>query len=360
MMMLPVFLWTVSFLFSSFVLSESGDDDLLAKEVICTSTLALTQHALSCYLDDDPVEEITFASICKQYQRHQCTNATLKAQYFTFENLQNFRNELQVHLRDVSIPAPEIKQATDMNDAGEIFIWFEHNHPYVLKPKFQVEIWGAEPANKLITFKIDYRNFSISRDRLGGDGLYYTRVRAKPVEYFDGDWSKWSSNVSFSVRTHDKPSLNIPIIISMVLVFLLLFSGFGVFKYRIQIKDYITPSIPHPKATLAQMERAKGGLPFAFSPEIFRDVFIHRVDYVKEKPQDPQLQASLDELPYSWSVCEMDTNLDVQFPKEQSHLKIRLLNESELSKETETSGQTPRQECKDEAYVTMSSLFKTQ
>lgn len=112
------------------------------------------------------------------------------------------------------------------------------------------------------------------------------------------------------------------------------------------------------------------GLPFTFSPEIFSDVFIHRVDYVDEKPSDPELEDSLDECCYSQtsssnaSVSEMDMNSEERLPKEQSHLKIRLLDESDLSKGRENSSfqgvMAPQRECKDEAYVTMSSLFKTQ
>ncbi len=60
----------------------------------------------------------------------------------------------------------------------------------------------------------------------------------------------------------------------------------------------------------------------------------------------------------------MDMKADDCLPREQSHLKIRLLDESDLLKESEhgssQSVTAPQRECKDEAYVTMSSLFKTQ
>ncbi|KAL0162771.1 hypothetical protein M9458_042167, partial [Cirrhinus mrigala] len=105
-------------------------------------------------------------------------------------------------------------------------------------------------------------------------------------------------------------------------------------------------------------------------PEIFSDVFIHRVDYVDEKPCAPESQDDLDEHCYSQasssraSVSEMDMKADECLPREQSHLKIRLLDESDLSKDSENGSSqsitSPQRECKDEAYVTMSSLFKTQ
>ncbi|RXN27018.1 interleukin-7 receptor subunit alpha-like isoform X2 [Labeo rohita] len=219
---------------------------------------------------------------------------------------------------------------------------------------------------------MDYRNVSVSKERLGGDGFYYTRVRAKPAGYFDGNWSEWSSNVSFTIKsssfTTTEKNFDLPKVgYIMTFVVLMLIIAFATLRWRTQIKDYITPNIPHPKATLAQMHR---GLPFTFSPEIFSDVFIHRVDYVDEKPCAPEPQDDLDEHCYSQasssraSVSEMDMKADECLPKEQSHLKIRLLDNSDLSKDSENGSSqsitSPQRECKDEAYVTMSSLFKTQ
>uniref|UniRef100_A0A673FW91 Interleukin-7 receptor subunit alpha-like n=1 Tax=Sinocyclocheilus rhinocerous TaxID=307959 RepID=A0A673FW91_9TELE len=248
-----------------------------------------------------------------------------------------------------------------MEDTEEVFIWFEHIHEYVKNPEFQLEIWRDEIPIRPI---IKYRNYSISRDRLVGDGVYYTRVRAKPWDFFAGDWSEWSSNATFTITKKNFPKVGFIITFFVILVLII---GLGTLRWRAHIKDYITPNIPHPKATLAQMQR---GLPFTFSPEIFSDVFIHRVDYVDEKPSSTELQDGLDECRYSQasssrtSVSEMDMKADGCLPREQSHLKIRLLDESDLLKESEhgssQSVTAAQRECKDEAYVTMSSLFKTQ
>lgn len=184
-------------------------------------------------------------------------------------------------------------------------------------------------------------------------------------------------DVNYDTRSTFTIKANLPKVTSLLSlhitigcsVFLVLIISLGALLWRTHIKDYITPNIPHPKATLAQMHRAREGLPFTFSPEIFSDVFIHRVDYVDEKPSALEFEDGLDECCYSQtsslntSLSEMDMN-DEQLPREKSHLKIRLLDESDLSKGRENSGHqgetAPQRECKDEAYVTMSSLFKTQ
>lgn len=370
-------MWIVFVVFCPLGLSESGDGDWPEKEVTCTSTLTLIQNNLTCFLNDEPIEEVIFATICKMKEKRKCTNATLGPKYFSFESLENLvKYELQVHTRDdiiekeidltkmVKIPAPELKSATFLEDTDEIFIWFEHSHVYVRECQFQVEIRGEhEPISLLV----DYKNISMSRDRLGGDGVYSTRVRAKPINYFAGDWSEWSSDANFTIKTKNHSLVQTPqVVTGIITIILVLIISLIALRWRTQIKNYITPNIPHPKETLAQMQRAKEGLPFTFSPEIFSDTFIHRVDYVDEKPSASELQDGLNELRYSYSsasVSEMDMNADERLPREQSHLKIRLLDESDLAKEMENTVsqglKCPQLECKDEAYVTMSSLFKT-
>ncbi|CAM4668254.1 hypothetical protein PO909_008073 [Leuciscus waleckii] len=368
--------------FCPLILSESGDDDWSEKEVTCTSNLTFKQNNLTCSLNDEPNEEVKFATLCKTIEKiidiKTCTNATLGPQDFTFKSLVILNDyNLKVHTGEgviekdinlrkiVKIPAPGIKLANYTEDTEEVSIWIEHSHTYVTKPGFEVKIWGDKLGNKPIRQTFDNRYLSIHRDRIGGDGVYYTHVRAKPVGYFGGDWSEWSSTANFTIKTNvtSLSSLHITIGFS---VFLVLIISLGALLWRTHIKDYITPNIPHPKATLAQMHR---GFPITFSPEIFSDIFIHRVDYVDEKPSALEFEDGLEECCYSQtsslntSLSEMDMN-DERPPREQSHLKIRLLDESDLSKGRENSGHqgetAPQRECKDEAYVTMSSLFKTQ
>uniref|UniRef100_A0A8C1JHD6 Interleukin 7 receptor n=1 Tax=Cyprinus carpio TaxID=7962 RepID=A0A8C1JHD6_CYPCA len=391
-------LWMLLVVFCPLVLSESGDDDGSDKDVTCTSTLTLKQSNLTCSLNYEPAEEV-FTRLCKTEGIKECKKATFGPGEITFQDL-GVLGEYTLQIRDeifetiklskiVKIPAPEMKLATYMEDTEDVFIWFEFSHDYVRKPKFELEIWG-DKLEEPMSLTITYQNFSISRERLGGDGLYYTRVRAKPVEFFDGSWSEWSSNASFTMK-------------SWLHHHLLCRSGahhcFGDLAMenthkRLHYTKHPTPegnsctnaqgnSIYHVCCCFIEIKHGTlsililtffffrfQGLPFTFSPEIFSDVFIHRVDYVDEKPSGPELQDDLDEQRYSQasssstSLSEMDMKADEWLPRDQSNLKIRLLDEPDLLKERENgstqSTTAPRRECKDEAYVTMSSLFNTQ
>ncbi|XP_056128350.1 interleukin-7 receptor subunit alpha-like [Rhinichthys klamathensis goyatoka] len=206
-------LWMLFVVFCPLVLSESGesgDYDWPEKEVTCTSTLTFKQNNLTCSLNDEPKEEVKIAILCPIIEIKRCEHATLGPQDFTFENLGISNTyKLQVNIGDkvikkdidlrkiVKIPAPEIKLATYMNDIEEVIIWSEHSHEYVTNPAFQVEIWGDKQSIRDV---INYKYFSISKNTLGGDGVYYTRVRAKPVNYFEGNWSEWSSTASFTIK----------------------------------------------------------------------------------------------------------------------------------------------------------------
>lgn len=45
-----------------------------------------------------------------------------------------------------------------------------------------------------------YKQISIGRDKLRDSVIYNVRVRAKPVGYFDGNWTEWSTVKSFKVK----------------------------------------------------------------------------------------------------------------------------------------------------------------
>ncbi|KAA0720063.1 hypothetical protein E1301_Tti008310 [Triplophysa tibetana] len=369
--------------FCPLILSESGDDDVLDDEdVTCSSNLTISQNSLTCSLNGEPSEGVKL-TLCISPQT-DCKTAIKGPQDFTFPNLvilatydlriepgQYVKRNIKLQ-KLVKIPAPQIKLATYIEDAEEGFMSIQHNHDFVLEPLFQLKIF-SESTVTILDYNTTMRNITISRDKLGGVGVYNIRVRAKPAKFFEGMWSEWSSKASFTIKTPGKTrNIDPPIFIDILIifsVFLLLIIGLGIWTWKTHIKNCMKPNIPHPKTTLAQIQRGREGFPFIFSPEIFRDTFIHRVDYVDEKPTADEFQEGLDERRYSrgtstdsrsTSVCEMDTNVAELLPREQSHLKIGLSSESEERKCISEGVTALQRECKDEAYVTMSSLFKTQ
>lgn len=369
------------------VLSESGDDDTPDGDtdwnVTCSSSLSLSQNNLTCSVNDESIEGILI--LCSETDEIKCTNASQGPHGFTFSNLHIMGTyKLQIKpgndvikenimlTKIVKLPAPQIKIATYMKDSEEMFISIQQNHDFVKTSEFQVKVL----RDKLIVknFTTPNKNVTISREIIGGDGVYDICVRGKPSGYFNGMWSEWSPKASFTIEGSAatvKPRLD-PLMVTYIIIFvsLVFIVGFVALQWKTHIKGYIKPNIPHPKTTLAQIHRGKEGFPYIFSPEIFGDVFIHRVDY-DEKSSAPDLQESLDERRYSQAssassrstlVCELDTTGAELLSREQSHLKIRLLNESDFSNERAKGGSEGvlQRECKDEAYVTMSSLFKTQ
>ncbi|XP_055037060.2 interleukin-7 receptor subunit alpha isoform X2 [Misgurnus anguillicaudatus] len=369
------------------VLSESGDDDTPDGDpdwnVTCSSSLSFSQNNLTCYLNDESIEGVLI--LCSETDEIKCTNPSQGPHGFTFSNLQALvKYKLQIKpgndvikeniklTKIVKLPAPQIKIANYMKDSKDIFISIQQNHDFVKTSEFQVKVLRDKLVVK--NFTTPNKNVTISREIIGEDGVYDICVRVKPSGYFDGMWSEWSPKASFTIEGFGatvKPRLD-PLMVTYIIIFvsLVFIISFVALQWKTHIKGYIKPNIPHPKTTLAQIHRGKEGFPYIFSPEIFGDVFIHRVDY-DEKSSAPDLQESLDERRYSQAssassrstvVCELDTTGAELLSREQSHLKIRLLNESDFSNERREGGSEGvlQRECKEEAYVTMSSLFKTQ
>ncbi|XP_036444577.1 interleukin-7 receptor subunit alpha isoform X2 [Colossoma macropomum] len=364
--------------------SESGDDASPDAEpsVFCSSMISLEINSLICGLVDDAAE-IEYATLCKTGQT-SCINGTLVNDTITFQELDILQKyELQTHFKDgakenqniylvkiVKIPIPVVDNATYNSD--EAIISIRYKHDYVDKPDFQLDIWGTRRTDEM-TITVNYQQVTIGGDKLRNSNTYYVRVRAKPVDYFDGSWTAWSPVKSFSRTAAEDPSMVTYVILctSLILVFGIVLM---VLRWKKEIQAYISPNIPNPKATLAQIHREKERPPVSFSPEIFNDVSINRVDYAEEKQLAPEVDEDQEDTTGTcWSEaegsrCSRSPSLcdkqdgDERKLEEMSHLKIKLLDQP---KEGENEGgcqslATLQRDCKDETYVTMSSLYKTQ
>ncbi|XP_062868252.1 interleukin-7 receptor subunit alpha [Trichomycterus rosablanca] len=322
---------------------------------------------------------------CGPSCRTECINASLNGDEFTFQEINIFtQKNLTVCFKEgdqqkqtinifklVTVPTPQIWNVTYFSD--EAVINFKFEHFYVKQPKFQVEIWGDTGAR--IQAEIENgKKINIGEDKLRDSEVYRVHVRAKPINYFDGPWTEWSPVKSFTVNNTRKvtvaespPSelyLIIPVSILVALI------SFVVLCWRREIRAYLFPVIPHPKATLAQIHREKESLPVSFSPEIFKDIKISPVDYAEEKHltsetgEDHDERCCQDDLEPSrpGSRCEMQDGDEPVPEVETSHLKIKLLDDHTSATDggNNMSVAAVPGYAKDETYVTMSSLYKTQ
>ncbi|XP_076836405.1 interleukin-7 receptor subunit alpha [Brachyhypopomus gauderio] len=375
-------LWILSILCPFSAYSDSGDYDDTAQEVFCSSSLTFKQSDLTCFLASGDTDDIEFASLCSD---SVCSNGTLGRDSFSFENLsilgryklKTHFKEGEVHVQDISlakmvkIPTPEIVNATFKIDEAVIVI--KYNHIYVTNPEFEMQIRGKS-INK--TLKIKYQQVTIGKELLTDSGEYYVRVRAKPIDYFNGSWTNWSPEKSFLVNSDQADQA--PIIILLCTTVVVLIVIWLVVLQHKEIKAFISPNVPHPKDTLAQIHRLKEHPPVSFSPEMFSDVNINRVDYTEEMHLTPVLSeghtaiigrctSGVMNLKCSRpaSLTETQDRDDLSLEAKMSHLKLKLLDQTVSAEEEDNnvgcqSLAALHRDYKDETYVTMSSLYKTQ
>ncbi|XP_026859183.2 interleukin-7 receptor subunit alpha isoform X2 [Electrophorus electricus] len=402
--------WIFSVLCPFLVHSESGDYD---DPIFCSSTLTFGQNNLTCFPAAGDTDDIEFASLCS----NTCFNGTLDPDSINFQNLRILTPyKLKTHFKEgevlvqdinlvriVKIPTPEIQNATYKFD--EAIIYIKYKHDYVINPAFEVQIRGKSFNNVVIffllhisfimpqklffqyhnciclfyqVFKTLFQPVTISRHLLRDNEEYYVCARAKPIEYFNGRWTNWSPEKSFTVNTDQAP-LVITLLYTLLCTSVILLVVIGLVGLRCkEIKALISPNIPHPKATLAQIHRLKEHPPVSFSPEMFNDVNINHVDYTEEMHLTPELNESHTAIigcctsgvvglksSQPASLSETQDGDDQRLEVEMSHLKIKLLDQSVSSDEGENhvgcqSLAALQRDYKDETYVTMSSLYKTQ
>ncbi|XP_053504208.1 interleukin-7 receptor subunit alpha isoform X1 [Ictalurus furcatus] len=359
----------------------------------CWSLMTLQQSSLVCVLNEfDPnmCEKVTLCHF--EGPVSICSNATVESNRFTFWSLSPVTQyELYIHIKDeklqtqklnlvkmVKITTPEIENATYKHDEAVIHI--KYMHDYVKTPDFQVEFWGdrSKVKEKVI---VKYKQMRIGGDKLKDSEIYNVRVRAKPVDYFDGNWTKWSRVKNFSVNHITAKAVEAPPVLYILLCItpiVLVAIGFLILQWKKEIQTCLFPDVPDPKATLAQIHRQKEHLPVSFSPEMFKDINIYPVVYTDEKQFTPEFGDDQGDTTESCddgvaaligscptSMCEKQNEDGQSLESETSQIETKLLDESASDEDVRDnpgcqSVVALQRHSKDETYVTMSSLFKTQ
>ncbi|XP_042565322.1 interleukin-7 receptor subunit alpha isoform X2 [Clupea harengus] len=304
----------------------------------------------------------------------------------------------------VKLPAPQTVAATYLKSPGAVNISVGYRHDYVKSFNFEVRILDTTTSQDW-TYESQYEPFMMEPDVTPGSE-YSVKVRVKPEPgYFNGRWSDWSHTINFMVDKDEAQSENkvlLYIIIIAIITIVLLVVCLATRFRRKELKAYILPNVPHPKTTLVNMQKFNKSLLLSFSPETFNDIHIKGLDEDGEdKPLSPDGQERAGTR--SHSPSQLSQVLLWQLPAgdgrpggSQSTLQgkdrgsedhgdtgdrgsedhgdtgvasgggVRLLSEAYTtadsgdSNPSSMSAHVPQRECKDEAYVTMSSLFKTQ
>ncbi|KAK3555273.1 hypothetical protein QTP86_014885 [Hemibagrus guttatus] len=236
-------------------------------------------------------------------------------------------------------------------------------------------------------FALERRGMEVSRskteymcvtEREGSGTVRLQGEEVKKVQEFKYLGSTVQSNGDCGKEVNKRVQADAPSVLYILLCpvpIVLIVIVFLIHRWKKEIQTCIFPDVPGPKDTLAQIHRQKLHLPVSFSPEIFKDFNIYPVVYTEEKQFTPEFGDDLDDTTESCdedvalkssrttSVCEKQVDDDQSLDSETSQLK---LSDEHASAEDVHNNPGCRnvaalqRRSKDETYVTMSSLYKTQ
>ncbi|XP_056146871.1 interleukin-7 receptor subunit alpha [Lampris incognitus] len=298
--------------------------------------------------------------------------------------------------------SPQVWNATFHGTANKavihIRIPYQDDYLKANNQLFQVHIRST--TNTLIR-NITSEALIIDGEYLQKNTDYHVKVRAIPKTNLQGSWSEWSTTLNFStnIELHEEREkarvLLYYLTVSLVTFLLVIWSV--VFFWRRKIYTYIWPNIPHPKHTLVQIYKPVKTLPVSFNPEVFSDLNIVPVEKIEEQHCSEAEQIAADDIAQLMDPCPANTlsgetldsrrrntgmNTEVSEStllsgsptskddpaakvQDTFTLGIHQLAEEQLASLTEhTIINSDAKTCvttkqnKDEAYVTMSSLYK--
>uniref|UniRef100_A0AAY4CPG6 Uncharacterized protein n=1 Tax=Denticeps clupeoides TaxID=299321 RepID=A0AAY4CPG6_9TELE len=258
-----------------------------------------------------------------------CKNGSLRNDDFTINDLRLLQEyNLTVQLKQ----GESWSQIIDNRKIGTIsvqchaYFTVECKHDYLQSFKYEVELW----TENIVKVK-----------RLTDGSVYNVKVRVKPRGYFAGSWSQWSPWANFTTKTvslsreEENAGFSLyPVVIIIVIILLLVAILVAL------LRGYILPKVPHPKATLVQMQKFN---------KVSCEVLFENVLFV------PSEQNVLIHNRHIAGLFKADIPGQETSTRLLSELEHTLPGDHNL---TSLSLGTPQRDCVDEAYVRMSSLFK--
>ncbi|XP_048876258.1 interleukin-7 receptor subunit alpha [Brienomyrus brachyistius] len=394
--------WAALFIFPLLVQAQSGSDDE-EPYVHCWSSVTMENTLLFCQVDEDMLTELKNATLCKELPKapvinQDCKTIMTRDDNITFPNLSpllKYRLKIQFQTREPFSKTYELKKIIKPNTpmVNTTFVAKEWKAIVSIETGYKNDILENALTREVkikgrnATYVVDQNELHIeSREVLRENTQYCVKARCKPNNnYFDGYWSDWSHWSKFHTpKEHQADQLHIYIVMGALLL-LLMIAGVMVRHWYKDIKLIIWPIIPNPKHTLVQGYKPNKGPPVSFHPESFNDNCIQLIDQVEERrvtPDSPDLVGSYEVRRHSSGQRTMGpilrnstANTGENHPMLQNKGKVeedglgtgRQMSASGITRNSGTSGRSeansnnnvpvPR---RDEAYVTMSSFYKTQ
>nr|XP_023664170.1 interleukin-7 receptor subunit alpha-like [Paramormyrops kingsleyae] len=364
--------WAALFIFPLLVQAQSGSDDE-EPYVQCWSSVTVENTLLFCQVDEDLLTELKNATLCR-----------LK---ILFQTREPFSKTYE--LKKIIKPNAPMVSTTFVAKEWKAVVSIETGYKDDILENVLMREVKIKGHNRTYVVEQDELHIE-SRDILRENTQYCVKVRCKPNgHYFDGYWSDWSHWSKFHTPKggsvgHQADQLHI-YIVTVALFLLLLIAGVMVRHWYKDIKLIIWPIIPNPKHTLVQGYKPNKGPPVSFHPESFNDNCIQLIDQVEERrvtPDIPDMVGSYEVRRHSSGQRSMgpilrnsSANTGENHPMLQNKDNMeedglgtgRRMSASGINRNSETSGRSeansnnnvpvPR---RDEAYVTMSSFYKTQ
>ncbi|XP_076020420.1 interleukin-7 receptor subunit alpha isoform X2 [Genypterus blacodes] len=296
--------------------SQSGDGHSGAEpRISCSSQISQKAgNSLTCKLDsgsnvneDDEdnegydIEKMTACSLNMITNTQRCVDGSgdtirstrlrpITATFnLTIQLKSGSRINRLIDLKKIVKPKPpQVLNVTRQLQSHQVVIYLSsYKRDYLHKQNqlFQYEIRSLERT--MVENVTGSDTLSISMDHLQKNTEYQVKVRAIPNSQFEGMWSDWSGDFTFSTYTEVKEQPdNGWVVLYMLLICLtslILLTGCTVF-WKKKLYTYLWPSIPQPKDTLVKIYKPIKNLPTSFIPaEVFSDFKIYPVEKIEQQ-----------------------------------------------------------------------------
>ncbi|XP_026153738.1 interleukin-7 receptor subunit alpha isoform X2 [Mastacembelus armatus] len=294
--------------------AQSGDGDADTEpRISCTSHITKKENSLSCRLlgtrpddeddeddEDEQVDGIERMSLCyNDLDEPVETCFKNNSDTLLFKETPVIEFNLTVHLKRggsvstnmdlkkiVKPNAPQVWNVTFNQDSKQVVILirtpYHKDYLKVENQLFQLHICteGSEMTQNISSSD----TMMIDMERLQKNTEYQVRVRAIPLIYLQGSWSKWSEPYSFFSPPELSKGQRFLYLLIMGLIFVVTLVSSVVVLCKNKIFTYMWPRIPHPKHTLVQIYKPNTGLLLHFSPEVFSALTVFPQEKAEEQP----------------------------------------------------------------------------